>query len=241
MYKKIILIILITFYSAGNLYAAIGCTLNDPDRDIKRLFQKATNYKTEFISIKQQDDKKLAEELEAKLADKFEPTYESIDVPYAYYTVLKKKETIGYVHGVNQKGLYGGIQIILATDPNGVIMDCYYQKITSPEAKKFKDKKFTKQFVGLSLADFYTKDLKKIIKNPTTRNAADWLSTFRGIRKNLILHDEFMLKNRYDKYFYKDRKKKDTEQKAENEPLTDKENDQKNVKETKDENKKPDK
>ena len=35
--------------------------------------------------------------------------------------------------------------------------------------------------------------------------------------------------------------KKDTEQKAENEPLTDKKNDQKNIKETKDENKKPDK
>jgi len=216
MYKKAILAIMMTLCGTGNLYAAVGCTLNDPDRDIKRLFPKATNYKTEFITIKERGDKKLAEEIEAKLKDKLEPVYESLDVPYAYYTVLKKKQTIGYVHGINQKGVYGGIQLILATDPNGVIIDCYYQKITSPESKKFKDKKFTKQFVGLSLADFYTKDLKKKIKDPSKNSAGDWLATLRGIRKNLILHDEFKLKNKYDKYFYEDKNKDENENKSEN-------------------------
>ena len=216
MYKKTVLIILMTLCGTGNLYAAVGCTLNDPDRDIKRLFPKATNYKTEFITIKDHGGEKLAKEIEAKLADKLEQTYESIDVPYAYYTVLKKKQTIGYVHGVNQKGVYGGIQIILATDPNGVIIDCYYQKITSPESKKFKDKKFTKQFVGLSLADFYTKDLKKKIKDPTKNSAGDYFATLRGIKKNLILHDEFKLNNKYDKYFYEDKNKDEKENKSEN-------------------------
>jgi len=216
MYKKTVLIILMTLCGTGNLYAAVGCTLNDPDRDIKRLFSKATNYKTEFITIKDHGSEELAKEIEAKLADKLEQTYESIDVPYAYYTVLKKKQTIGYVHGVNQKGVYGGIQIILATDPNGVIIDCYYQKITSPESKKFKDKKFTKQFVGLSLADFYTKDLKKKIKDPTKNSAGDYFATLRGIKKNLILHDEFKLNNKYDKYFYEDKNKDEKENKSEN-------------------------
>lgn len=206
---------MIILLGVQNTYAAVGCTLNDPDRDIKRLFPKATNYKTEFITIKERGDKKLAKEIEAKLADKLEPTYESIDVPYAYYTVLEKKQTVGYVHGVNQKGMYGGIQIILATDPNGVIMDCYYQKITSPESRKFKDKKFTKQFVGLSLVDFYTKDLKKKIKDPSKKSAGDWLATLRGIRKNMILLDEFMLKNKYDKYFYKPKNKDGEESKKE--------------------------
>ena len=207
MYKKAILTILIALCGAENLYAAVGCTLNNPDRDIRRLFPKATNYKTEFIMIKERGGEKLAKEIEARLADKLEPTYETIDVPYAYYTVLKKKETIGYVHGVNQKGMYGGIQLILATDPNGVIVDIYYQKITSPESKKFRDKKFTKQFIGLSLADFYTKDLKKKIKDPSKNSNKDYLFTLRGIKKNLILHDKFKLKNRYDKYFYKEQKK----------------------------------
>jgi len=205
MWQKAILAILMILCCSEYLYAAIGCTLNDPDRDIKRLFPEATNYRTEFITIKDHGDEALAAKIEAKLADKLEPIYETLDVPYAYYTVLKKKQTIGYVHGVNQKGMYGGIQIILATDPDGVIIGCYYQKITSPESKKFKDEKFTKQFVGLSLADFYTKDLKKIIKDPSENSADDWLATFRGIRKNLILLDVFMLKNRYDTYFYRDR------------------------------------
>jgi len=214
--RKIILITLIIFVEIQNAFAAVGCTLNDPDRDIKRLFPKATNYKTEFIMIKERGGKKLAEEIEAKLKDKLEPTYESIDVPYAYYTILRKKETIGYVHGVNQKGMYGGIQLILATEPNGVIIDFYYQKITSPESKKFRDKKFTKQFIGLTLADFYTKDLKKKIKDPSKNCAKDYLATLRGIKKNLILHDEFKLRNKYDKYFYSDKKKDKKEEKSEN-------------------------
>jgi len=205
MYTKTILTVLIILLCTQNTYAAVGCTLNDPDRDIKRLFPKATNYKTQFITIKERGDKKLAEEIEAKLKDKLEPVYESLDVPYAYYTILQNKETIGYVHGVNQKGMYGGIQIILATDPNGVIMDFFYQKLASPESKKFRDKKFTRQFVGLSLADFYTKDLKKKIKDPSKNSADDYFATLRGIRKNLILHDEFKLNNRYDKYFYVDK------------------------------------
>ena len=151
-------------------------------------------------------------EIEAKLKDKLEPRYESIDVPYAYYTVLKKKQTIGYVHGINQRGTYGGMQLILATDPNGVIIDFYYQKISSPESKKFRDKKFTKNLKGLKLSDFYNRDLTKKIKDPSEKNARDYLATLRGIRKNLILQDEFMLKNKYDKYFYTKEKESKNEQ-----------------------------
>ena len=181
---------------------AVGGTLNDPDRDIKRLFPNATNYKTEFISIEERGGKKLAEEIQLKLGDTLEPTYESLDVPYAYYTVLHGKETIGYVHGVNQKGTYGGMQLILATDPNGVVIDFYYQKLTSPESRKFKDKGFTSLFKKLSLAHFYTKDVTESIKAPSEKSRADYLATLRGIKKNLILHDEFLLQNKYDKYFY---------------------------------------
>ena len=205
MYKRIIITILIIPFAAHVIYAAVGCTLNDPDRDIKRLFPKGTNYKTEFITIKEHGDEKLVQEIEAKLGDKFDSVYETIDVPYAYYTVLNKKETIGYVHGVNQKGTYGGIQLILATDPNGMIIDFYYQKITSPESKKFRDKEFTKQFIGLSLADFYKEGIQKKIKNPAADSLDDFNATLRGIKKNLILLDEFKLNNKYDKYFYKNK------------------------------------
>lgn len=214
MYKRLILTILTILFAVQNLYAAVGCTLNDPDRDIKRLFPKATNYKTEFITIKERGGKELAKKVEAKLKDKLEPIYEPLDVPYAYYTVLRKKQVIGYVHGVNQKGMYGAMQLILATDPNGMIIDFHYQKITSPESKKFNDKKFAGQFVGLTLADFYTKDLKKSTKDPSKDSGEDFLATLRGLKKNLILLDEFKLKNKYDKFFYlKKKESKDEKQK----------------------------
>jgi hypothetical protein len=205
MYRKSAMTILISLAAIQNSYAAIGCSLTDPDRDIKRLFPNATNYKTEFISIAERGGKELAQRVEAKLKDKLEPTYEALDVPYTYYTVLKEKDTIGYVHGVNQKGTFGGMQLIITTDPNGVIMDFYYQKLSSPESQKFRDEKFTKQFVGLSLADFYTTDMKEKIKDPSENSRDDYLATLRGIKKNLILADEFKLNNKYDKYFYSDK------------------------------------
>lgn len=200
---------LLLILGVGRLFGAVGCTLNDPDRDIRRLFPKATNYKTEFITIKERGGEPLLKEIEKKLGDAFEPTYESIDVPYAYYTVLHKKETIGYVHGVNQKGRYGGMQLILATNTEGRILDFYYQKITSPESKKFRSKAFTGLFKDLSLKSFYTTDVKVRIKDPSKKSERDYLATLRGIKKNLIMHDEFKLNNRYDKFFYQKDSKDD--------------------------------
>jgi hypothetical protein len=203
MKKTFILLISAILISPHALWAAVGCTLNNPDRDVRRLFPKATNYKTEFISIKKQNNGQLRREIENKLRDRLDPKYEPNDVPYAYYTVLQDKKPLGYVHGVNQKGTYGGMQLILATDPEGKILDFYYQKITSPESRNFRDKEFCQQFVGLTLKDFYLRDLKKIIKDPSKKNGKDFQATLRGLKKNLILLDEFKLKNKYDKYFYK--------------------------------------
>jgi hypothetical protein len=217
MCRKLTVTILISLAAVQNLYAAIGCSLTDPDRDIKRLFPNATNYKTEFITIAERGGKELAQRVEAKLKDKLEPTYEALDVPYTYYTVLKEKDIIGYVHGVNQKGMFGVMQLIVTMDPNGVIMDFYYQKLSSPESKKFRDEKFTKQFVGLSLADFYTTDMKEKIKDPSENSRDDYLATLRGIKKNLILTDEFKLNNKYDKYFYSDKNKEKNVKGKENE------------------------
>jgi protein-tyrosine-phosphatase len=216
MCRKLAVTILISLGAVQNLYAAIGCSLTDPDRDIKRLFPNATNYKTEFITIAERGGKELAQRVEAKLKDKLEPTYEALDVPYTYYTVLKEKDIIGYVHGVNQKGMFGVVQLIITMDPNGVIMDFYYQKLTSPESKKFRDEKFTKQFVGLSLMDFYTMDMKEKIKDPGENSQEDYLATLRGIKKNLILTDEFKLNNKYDKYFYSDKNKDESMKGKEN-------------------------
>jgi len=191
------LVISTLIFTAGSSYAAIGCTLNDPDRDIKKLFPRSTGYKTDFITIQERGGEKLKKEVEEKLGDTFDPVYESLDVPYSYYTVLKGKETVGYVHGVNQKGIYGTIQIILATDTSGKIIGFYYQKISSPEAVKFEGNTFTGQFIGLNLNDFYKSNEPggrvAAIKDPTDKNHEDFEATIRGTKKNLILLDTFIL------------------------------------------------
>ncbi len=193
------------------LFGATGCTLNDPDRDVLRMFPKSTGYKTDFIRLKEHGGEVTVKEIEEKLKGPVDPTYESIDVPYAYYTILKGKEPIGRIHGLNQKGTFGGMQLIVATDLNGKILHFYYQKISSPAARKFKQKDFTKQFVGLTLEDFYINKLKpgsekdKIgkITSPTTDHADDFKNTLRGLMKNLIQLDIIHLNRHYDTVYKK--------------------------------------
>ena len=191
--------------SAGALSAAVGCTLNDPDRDIMRIFPEATNYTTDFISIDQRGGANLYASIEERLGDQLDDVYESPDVAYAYYTVLKGESVIGRVHGVNQRGRFGGIQLILATSPEGEIVDFYYQRLPSPEAERFMDAGFTNQFRGLTLLDFHRRRLGvagseiELISDPSEDSEADFRATLRGLRKNLILLDEFMLGNAYRK------------------------------------------
>ncbi|HQP09864.1 MAG TPA: hypothetical protein PKV41_00595 [Candidatus Omnitrophota bacterium] len=187
----------LTFLTAQTAFAAVGCTLNDPDRDIKRIFPQSTGYRTEFITIEERGGEPLAQKIQERLGDRFDPVYESLDVPYAYYHVMNGKDVIGYVHGVNQKGMYGGMQLILALDLEGKIVDFYYQRISSPEAKKFRDLKFTGAFVGLTLEDFLKADLLSDaqgnpIRDPSEKNAKDFTATVRGLKKNLILSQEFI-------------------------------------------------
>jgi hypothetical protein len=185
-------------------WAAVGCTLNDPDRDTRRLFPESTGYKTFFITILEKGGDAIARKLEERLGDSFEPVYETLDVPYAYYQIFKGREHIGWVFGVNQKGEYGGLQLILATDLKGKILDFYYQKISSPDSKRFRDRGFLDLFKGLTLRDFEGHDPRagKVndlqsplsnIKNPIGRNDIDFKATLRGLKKNLILFNEFWL------------------------------------------------
>jgi hypothetical protein len=210
MLKNILVFLIagsILIFTSSISFAAIGCTLNDPDRDIQKLFPQSTGYKTDFITIQEKGGDKLKKEVEEKLGDTFDPLYESLDVPYSYYTILKGKDVIGYMHGVNQKGIYGTLQIILATDPDGKIIGFYYQKISSPEAEKFRDKSFTDQFLGLTLADFYKSGEPNgkiaAIKDPSQDNHDDFKATIRGTKKNLILLDTFLLSNKHEASYAK--------------------------------------
>ena len=202
--KKILMVLALSQVCAP-LFAAVGCDLNDPDRDLARLFPGYTNYRTRYVSVKDAGGQPMLERIERRLGDKFHGLYETIEVPYTLYDIYKGTETVGYVHGVNQKGEYGGIQVFLALDPKGVIKSFYIQKLTSRAGKDLRSKAFGAQFTGLSLKDFagYDPAAGKAaagspaagIKAPA-KAGRDFQAVLRAVKKNLILMDELVFSKR---------------------------------------------
>jgi hypothetical protein len=198
---------LIIVLAAAPLLAAVGCDLNDPDRDVKRLFPESTGFKTLYVSIAQKGGEALLRRIEARLGDTFKGLYETADVPYTMYQIFKGKDIVGYIHGVNQKGEFGGIQVFLALDLEGNIRGFYFQKMSGQYAGLLRAPEFGKQFVGLNLKDFQDYDVAAgqakagsrvaALKNPAPEAEGDFRAALRGTKKNLILCDEFLLGNKY--------------------------------------------
>ncbi len=201
MIKYIVLAIFLIFTGYTAAFGAVGCDLNDPDRDVARLFPESTGYKTIYTSIQKKGGEKLLATVETRLGVKFQGIYETIDVPYTIYEIYANKKKIGYIHGVNQKGQFGGIQVFLVLNLEGSIRGFYIQKMTSQYAGKLRDQKFGKQFIGLTLKDFAHYDVVSdkssgkvdAIKNPAPEAEADFRAALRATKKNLILMDEFVL------------------------------------------------
>lgn len=199
--------VLLSLLAAIPLFPAVGCDLNDPDRDVKRLFPESTGYRTLYVSVAGKGGPELLHQIEARLGDSFKGLYETADVPYTMYQVYKGKDLIGYIHGVNQKGRYGGLQVFLALDLQGNIRSFYFQKLTSQVAKLLRDPSFGRQFEGLNLKDFYgynvttaaTRGESRVaaIRNPAPQAEDDFRAALRAVKKNLILVDEFLLGNKY--------------------------------------------
>jgi hypothetical protein len=205
--KRTIAGLLVLAVLASPLAAAVGCELNDPDRDVKRLFPESTGYKTLYVSISRKGGEALLRKIEARLGDDFKGLYETIDVSYTMYRITRGQDLIGFIHGVNQKGKYGGIQVFLALDTRGVIRALYFQKMTGQYAKAFRAPEFGRQFVGLSLPDFDSYDVASrtaapgskvaAIRNPAPEGEDDFRAALRAAKKNLILCDVFLLGGKY--------------------------------------------
>lgn len=199
--SKIILASLLLFLVASSpALAAVGCDLNDPDRDVARLFPESSGYTTSYVSIDKRGGEPMLRRVEKRLGDRFHGIYETIDVPYTIYEIHSGTRKIGYIHGVNQKGLFGGIQVFVALDPVGRIKSFYIQKMTSQWAKQLRGPLFARQFSGLVLKDFETydpttgkaADRVAQIRNPVPEAAVDFRASLRAVKKNLILMDEFV-------------------------------------------------
>jgi hypothetical protein len=186
----------------AHLWGAVGCDLNDPDRDVKRLFPGSTGYKTLYKSIRESGGDALLARVEERLGDKFKGLYENAEVPYTLYEIHAGKAVAGYIHGVNQKGQYGGIQVFLSLTKEGVITGFYIQKLTAEGASRFRAGEFGKQFTGLSLKEFSHYDLAAgkftglpnppVLKNSSPSDPADFAAILRAVKKNLVLMDVFV-------------------------------------------------
>jgi hypothetical protein len=192
--------ILLVFTMAAPALAAIGCDLNNPDRDVQRLFPESTSYKEIYTSIGQRGGDPLMKKIKDRLGNAYLPLYAPLDVPYTYYEIYRNQKKIGYIHGVNQKGQFGGIQVFIAQDLTGEIKAFYIQKITGMSAGKFREAKFARKFAGVSVMDFDSfdpasgKGTGKIaeITNPAPDMETDFYGVLRGLKKNLVLMDEFV-------------------------------------------------
>lgn len=204
----LILILALVAIQPRHLQAAVGCDLNDPGRDVKLLFPESTGFRTFYVSVKDSGGQPLLEKIERALGDRFTGLYETIDVPYTVYEIYRGQEVIGYVHGVNQKGRYGGIQVFLALTPSGTIRGFYVQKITGRGSRQFRSPEFGAQFSGLKLKDFSGYQVQagvetppgpiSRIMNPAPEAEDDFRAILRAVKKNLILMD-FLVFNLQEK------------------------------------------
>jgi len=115
----------------GVAAAATGCSLADPDADVRRFFPEVVAYSVNFVTFQDQDPEAWSE-LGRRIGG-LDRLYETIDVPYTLYTVWGTDAVLGYVWGTNQRGRYSNLQVVAVTDPELELQEVYLQKIRSPQ------------------------------------------------------------------------------------------------------------
>ncbi len=190
--------VLVICAAAAPGLAAVNCELNYPSSDVPRLFPDSSSYRTNYFSFTKRGGQPLLRKVEARLGN-VPALYAPLDVPYTLYEIYKGEKKVGYVHGVNQKGQFGVLEVFLSLDMRGNIKTFYIQRIAGPWARKFTTQKFARQFVGLNLRDFERYDPVSgkgsgkvaAIVNPAPETVTDFFGLLRAVKKNLILMDEF--------------------------------------------------
>jgi hypothetical protein len=198
-------------------FGAIGCTLSNPAEDLKYLYPEMTTYREDLIAFtKLKDGAALFKGLRERLGSDLDPIYETYETPYTVYSIFKGAAKIGIVHGVNVPGKGGVIQVFVSADPEtAAIRQFFFQRFESPAARQLRSKEFRDQFAGLTLADFYKHDYyaaadpgakaDKIARiRPPALDAAgrpDYQAALRGLRKNLVLLDDFVYGRRFEPYY----------------------------------------
>jgi hypothetical protein len=195
-------VLLVLMLAAGSARAANGCDLNNPDRDVPRLCRESSRYTTSYASLTEEGLRRVV----ARLGESYRGLYDPLNVPYTIYETWGGTERIGYIHGVNQKGQFGGIQVFVALDRRGKITSFYIQKMSGQSAGKLRDAGFGRQFQGISLKDFDSFDpvtgrgsgRVAAIRNPAPEMETDFYAVLRALKKNLLIMEELVFSARQD-------------------------------------------
>jgi hypothetical protein len=179
--------------------AAVNCELNNPARDVARLFPESTNFETAYFSFATGGGEPRQRKVESRLGG-YPALYAPLNVPYTFYEIYKGKKKVGYVHGVNQKGQFGVLEVFVSLDMNGKIKAFYIQRMAGQWTNKYTSPKFGRQFLGLTLKDFERFDTASgkgsgkvaAIDNPAPEAVTDFFGLLRAVKKNLVLMDEFV-------------------------------------------------
>ncbi len=158
------------------------CIWRNPERTMKRIFPDAFDYKTRNIKISKEKRKKIEERLGR-------PLLPGQRENFTYYELYgKRKELVGYILAVSQKGEYGAIELVFGLDKEKKIKDIYIQRAREKD-KEFKKKEFLTLFRGVGIKD--EGRLEDIFKGE--RTFAQKAVTL-GVRKELIAFEELVLK-----------------------------------------------
>jgi len=126
--------------------------------------------------------------------------YAPLDVPYTLYEIYKGNKKVGYIHGVNQKGQFGVLEVFVSLDMDGMIKSFYIQRIAGQLRTQIVDG--DEQYVGTcrigaercaANGQRCGKGSGKVaaIVNPAPETVTDFFGLLRAVKKNLILMDEF--------------------------------------------------
>ncbi len=134
-----VIVLSLAIYFPLSSFAAV-CVFRFPDRDVYKLYPKATNYK----SVLKKVDKTAKGKIEALLGQ----SLEADETELTFYEIYKSKDLIGMIHPHAERGEYGTIEVVWAFAPDGKIIDFTIQRDREKKGKELNSPAFRKQFTG---------------------------------------------------------------------------------------------
>ncbi|MBI3555106.1 MAG: hypothetical protein HY074_02430 [Deltaproteobacteria bacterium] len=171
--------------------AAVNCTLEHPDRDIKRLVKDSTTYRVRELIPFRHGKKDLLKSIARTLDSELDPEFESGETPYTFYAVYKGNENVALVLGTTARVVAGPMQLFVVYARKGGIQDIFVQKISSKDAPAFRSKFYREQYFKFGINSLPTEaDVRPPIRSPSNDTIRDHHSFLRAVRFNILLVKE---------------------------------------------------